>query len=146
VIYDLLFKASSETVLAIAADPKHLGARIGITAVLHTWGSAVTHHPHAHIIVPGGGISLDGSRWVSCRPRCLLPVRVLSELFRGLMLAKLIAAHKAGQPQFLQPVLIIEEAVGGWPSKSSTFVVMRNASNAPHVSASKKAVAAPPNR
>jgi len=100
VIYDLLFKASSETVLAIAADPKHLGARIGITAVLHTWGSAMTHHPHAHMIVPGGGISLDGSRWVSCRPRCFLPVRVLSELFRGLMLAKLIAAHKAGQLQF----------------------------------------------
>ena len=100
VIYDLLFKASSETVLAIAADPKHLGARIGITAVLHTWGSTMMHHPHVHMIVPGGGISLDGSRWVSCRPRCFLPVRVFSKLFRGLMLAKLFAAHKAGQLQF----------------------------------------------
>jgi hypothetical protein len=100
VIYDLLFKASSETVLAIAADPKHLGARIGITAVLHTWGSTMIHHPHAHMIVPGGGISLDGSRWVPCRPRCFLPVRVFSKLFRGLMLAKLLAAHKAGQLQF----------------------------------------------
>jgi hypothetical protein len=100
VIYDLLFKASSETVLTIAADPKHLGARIGITAVLHTWGSTMIHHPHVHMIVPGGGISLDGSRWVSCRPRCFLPVRVFSKLFRGLLLAKLLAAHKAGQLQF----------------------------------------------
>jgi len=100
VIYDLLFKASSETVLAIAADPKHLGARIGITAVLHTWGSTMTHHPHVHMIVPGGGISLDGSRWVSRRPRHFLPVRVFSKLFRGLMLAKLLAAHQAGQLQF----------------------------------------------
>jgi hypothetical protein len=100
VIYDLLFKASSETVLTIAADPKHLGARIGITAVLHTWGSTMIHHPHVHMIVPGGGISLDGSRWVSCRPRCFLPVRVFSKLFRGLLLAKLFAAHKAGQLQF----------------------------------------------
>ncbi len=100
VIYDLLFKASSETVLAIAADPKHLGARIGITAVLHTWGSTMIHHPHVHMIVPGGGISLDGSRWVSRRPRYFLPVRAFSKLFRGLMLAKLLAAHKTGQLQF----------------------------------------------
>jgi len=100
VIYDLLLKASSETVLTIAADPKHLGARIGITAVLHTWGSTMIHHPHVHMIVPGGGISLDGSRWLSCRPRCFLPVRVFSKLFRGLMLAKLLAAHQAGQLQF----------------------------------------------
>jgi hypothetical protein len=85
-VYDLLFKASAETMRTIAADPKHLGARIGVTAVLHTWGSAMTHHPHVHMIVSGGGISLDGSRWVSCRRRFLLPGRVLSELFRGLML------------------------------------------------------------
>ena len=78
VIYDLLFKASAETMLTIAADPKHLGARIGITSVLHTWGSALTHHPHVHMIVPGGGISLDGARWVACRPGFFLPVRVLS--------------------------------------------------------------------
>ena len=100
VVYDLLFKAASETVLTIAADPKHLGARIGITAVLHTWGSTMIHHPHVHMIVPGGGISLDRSRWVSCRPSFFLPVRVFSKLFRGLMLAKLTAAHKAGQLQF----------------------------------------------
>jgi hypothetical protein len=100
VVYDLLFKAASETVLTIAADPKHLGARIGITAVLHTWGSTMIHHPHLHMIVPGGGISLDGSHWVSCQPRFFLPVRVCSKLFRGLMLAKLLAAHKAGQLQF----------------------------------------------
>jgi putative transposase/transposase-like zinc-binding protein len=100
VIYDLLFKASAETVLTIAADPKHLGARIGITAVLHTWGSTMIHHPHIHMIVPGGGISLDGQRWVSCRPRFLLPVPVFSKLFQGLMLHKLVAAHKAGQLKF----------------------------------------------
>src|SRR3954447_333863 len=68
VVYDLLFRAAAETLLTIAADPRHLGARIGATAVLHTWGSAMTHHPHVHMIVPGGGISLDGSRWISCRP------------------------------------------------------------------------------
>src|ERR1700730_13713052 len=96
VIYDLLFKASVETVLTIAADSKHLGVRIGITAVLHTWGSTMIHHPHIHMIVPGGGISLDGRRWVSCRPRFLLPVPVFAKLFQGLMLHKLVAAHKAG--------------------------------------------------
>jgi hypothetical protein len=100
VIYDLLFKASSETLLTIGADPKHLGARIGITAVLHTWGSAMTHHPHVHMIVPGGGISLDGSSWARCRPGFFLPVRVLSKLFRRLMLEQLAAAHAAGKLQF----------------------------------------------
>jgi hypothetical protein len=101
VIYDLLFKASAETMLTIAADPKRLGVRIGITSVLHTWGSALVHHPHIHMIVPGGGFSLDGTRWLSCRPRYLLPVPVLSELFRGRLLAKLLAAHAAGKLQFL---------------------------------------------
>ena len=86
VIYDLLFRASSEALLTIAADRKHLGARIGITAVLHTWGSAMTHHPHVHMIVPGGGIASDGASWIRCRPGFLLPVRVLSRLFRRLML------------------------------------------------------------
>jgi Putative transposase/Transposase zinc-binding domain len=100
VIYDLLFKVSAETMLRIAADPKHLGARIGMTSVLHTWGSALTHHPHVHMIVPGGGISLDGSRWVSCRPDFFLPVRVLSRLFRRLFLEKLAATHAAGRLQF----------------------------------------------
>jgi hypothetical protein len=109
VIYGLLFKAAAETVLTIAADPKHLGARVGITAVLHTWGSALTHHPHIHMIVPGGGISLDGHRWVSCRPRFFLPVRVLSRLFRRLFLEMLDVAHRAGQLQFFgEHIALIE--------------------------------------
>ena len=99
-IYDLLVRAASEALLTIAADPKHLGARIGITAVLHTWGSAMTHHPHVHMIVPGGGISLDGARWVRCRPGFLLPVRVLSRLFRRLMLDGVAVAHAAGRLPF----------------------------------------------
>src|SRR5688572_12300 len=100
VIYDLLFKASSETLLTIAADPKHLGARIGITAVLHTWGSAMTHHPHLHMIVPGGGLAADGSAWIAGKPSFFLPVRVLSKLFRRLMLEKLAVAQAAGKLQF----------------------------------------------
>ena len=97
VVYDLLFRTAAETLLTIAADPRHLGARIGFTAVLHSWGSAMTHHPHLHMIVPGGGISLDGKHWVRCRPGFLLPVRVLSRLFRRLFLAGLADAHAAGQ-------------------------------------------------
>ena len=100
VVYDLLFKASSEAMLTIAADPKHLGARIGITAVLHTWGSAMTHHPHVHMIVPGGGISLDGSKWVSCRKTFLLSFSVLSLLFKRLFLEKLTKAHDDGLLNF----------------------------------------------
>jgi hypothetical protein len=97
IVYDLLFRAASETMTTIAADPKHLGARLGITAVLHTWGSAMTHHPHIHMIVPGGGISLDGQRWISSRPAFLLPVRVLGALFRRLFLTRLIELHGAGR-------------------------------------------------
>jgi hypothetical protein len=100
VIYGILFKAAAETLTTIAADPKHLGARIGLTAVLHTWGSALTHHPHVHIIVPGGGISPDGQRWIAWRPGFFLPVRVLSRLFRRLFLEKLAAAHDAGHLRF----------------------------------------------
>jgi len=100
VVYDLLFKAASETMLTIAADPKHLGARIGITAVLHTWGSAMTHHPHVHMIVPGGGIALNGSRWISSRPAFLLPVRVLGKLFRRLFMDRLLQLHDAGRLVF----------------------------------------------
>ncbi len=99
-VYGILFKAAAETLIAIAADPRHLGARIGLTAVLHTWGSALTHHPHVHCIVPGGGISPDGERWISCRPGFFLPVRVLSRLFRRLFLEKLTAAHEAGNLRF----------------------------------------------
>src|SRR5919109_2698075 len=100
VLYDLLFKVSAETMLTIAADPKHLGARIAITSVLHTWGSALTHHPHVHMIVPGGGLSPDGGRWIAAKPNFFLPVRVLSKLFRRLMLQKLVAAHTAGKLVF----------------------------------------------
>jgi hypothetical protein len=100
VIYDILFKAAAETLITIATDPKHLGARIGLTAVLHSWGSALTHHPHVHIIVPGGGISLDGQRWISCRPGFFLPVRVLSRLFRRLFPEKLLVAHDTDRLQF----------------------------------------------
>jgi hypothetical protein len=100
VVYDILFKAASETLLTIAADPKHLGARIGLTAVLHSWGSALTHHPHIHCIVPGGGLSLDGERWISCRKGFFLPVRVLSRLFRRLFLERLKAAHAQGRLAF----------------------------------------------
>ncbi|MDY8108723.1 IS91 family transposase [Fulvimarina sp. 2208YS6-2-32] len=100
VVYDLLFRAASETVTTIAADPKHLGARIGITAVLHTWGSAMTHHPHLHMIVPGGGLSPDGSRWIASRPAFLLPVRVLGSLFRRFFLEGLVALHEAGRLDF----------------------------------------------
>ena len=100
VVYNLLFKAASETMLTIAADPKHLGARIGITAVLHTWGSAMTHHPHVHMIVPGGGIAPDGASWISSRPAFLLPVRVLGALFRRLFLTRLIQLHQAGRLAF----------------------------------------------
>jgi len=100
VIYDLLFRTSADTLLTIAADPKHLGARIGLTAVLHTWGSALTHHPHVHIVVPGGGLSPDRSRWVACRPGFFLPVRVLSRLVRRLFLDRLAHAHCAGRLTF----------------------------------------------
>lgn len=107
VVYNILFKAASKTLLTIAADPKHLGARIALTAVLHTWGSAMTHHPHVHCIVPGGGLSLDGKRWIPCKKGFFLPVRVLSRLFRRLFLEQLIEAHRNGHLAFhgsLQPL------------------------------------------
>src|SRR5882762_1028490 len=100
VVYDLLFKASAETTLRIATTPRHLGARIGFMSVLHTWGSALTHHPHVHMVVPGGGLSRDGSKWIACRPRYFLTVEVLSALFRRLFLEMLVAAHAAGHLQF----------------------------------------------
>ena len=129
VVYDLLFRAAAETLLTIAADPKHLGARIGATAVLHTWGSAMTHHPHLHMIVPGGGISLDGSHWVRCRPGFLLPVRVLSRLFRRLFLARLADAHMAGRLAFLARS---KTWVGGRPSlPTSRRCRKRNGSSTP---------------
>ena len=100
VIYDLLFAVAAETLRTIAADPKHLGAQVGVTLVLHTWGSALTHHPHVHGIVPGGGLAADGERWVRCRPGFFLPVRVLSRLFRRRFLEELATAHRGGRLQF----------------------------------------------
>ncbi len=100
VIYGLLFQVAAETLRTIAADPRHLGARIGLTLVLHTWGSALTHHPHVHGIVPGGGLSPDGKRWVACKPGFFLPVRVLSRLFRRRFLEALEQAHRSGQLKF----------------------------------------------
>lgn len=99
-VYGLLFKAASETLLTIARDPRHLGARIGVTMVLHTWGSALTHHPHVHCIVPGGGLAVNGQGWQACKPGFFLPVRVLSRLFRRLFLDRLEAAHRAGALKF----------------------------------------------
>ena len=99
-IYRLLFEVAAETLRTIAGDPKHLGARIGVTLVLHTWGSALTHHPHVHGIVPGGGLSFDGARWVACKPGFFLPVRVLSRLFRRRFLEELEQVHLRGQLQF----------------------------------------------
>ena len=100
VVYGLLFKASAQTLTTIAADPRRLGAKIGMTSVLHTWGSALTHHPHVHIIVPGGGLSKDDSKWIACRPGFFLPVRVLSRLFRRLFLDGLKVLHDEGKLRF----------------------------------------------
>ena len=116
VLYDLLLKTAADTLIIIAADPKHLGARIGLTAVLHTWGSALTHHPHAHIIVPGGGFSpkpapaeAGGQHWIACRPRFFLSVRVLSRLFRRLFLERLTAAYQAGRLEFYAEHAVLAE-------------------------------------
>lgn len=100
VLYDILFRATADTLLTIAADPKHLGARIGFFAVLHTWGQNLLHHPHLHCVIPGGGISPDGTRWISCRPDFFLPVRVLSRLFQRLFLQKLQSAFESGKLRF----------------------------------------------
>lgn len=100
VLYGLLFEVAAATLLTIAADPKHLGARIGATLVLHTWGSALTHHPHVHGIVPGGGLAADGTRWIACRPGFFLPVRVLSRLFRRRFVEELVRVHAAGRLRF----------------------------------------------
>jgi hypothetical protein len=100
VVYDILFRAASETLRAIAADPKHLGAEIGFLGVLHTWGQNLSHHPHIHFLVPGGGIAPDGQSWIACRPGFFLPVRVLSRMFRGLFLHYLEKAFAAGELNF----------------------------------------------
>lgn len=108
-VYGLMFMASAETLLTIAADPKHLGARIGMTSVLHTWGSAMTHHPHVHVIVPGGGLSLDGTRWIACKPGFFLPVKVLSRLFRRLFLEELMRLRRTGKLRFSGDLMELAE-------------------------------------
>ena len=109
-VYTILFRTAAETLITIAADPRHLGARIGLTAVLHTWGQTLTHHPHVHCIVPGGGPSLDGARWVACRPGFFLPVRVLARLFRRRFLRDLQNAHDAGRLRFSGPLAGLAQA------------------------------------
>ncbi|WP_299846374.1 IS91 family transposase [uncultured Paracoccus sp.] len=126
-VYDLLFCASAETVMNIAADPKRMGARVGMTSVLHSWGSALTHHPHIHMIVPGGGLSPDGARWVACRPGFFLHVRVLSRLFRRLFLDGLMHLHRAGQLAFFGDLaeLASADTFTAWlaPFRKSEWVV-----------------------
>jgi hypothetical protein len=127
VIYHLLFEVAAETLRTIAADPRHWGARIGATLVLHTWGSALTHHPHVHGIVPGGGLSLDGTRWVACKPGFFLPVRVLSRLFRRRFLEELDRAHREGQLRFFAEYTALAErqAFAEWlaPLRDREWVV-----------------------
>jgi len=127
VIYALLFEVAAATLRTIAADPKHLGAQIGVTLVLHTWGSALTHHPHVHGIVPGGGLSPDGTRWVACRPGFFLPVRVLSRLFRRRFLEAIEMAHRSGRLQFFGEHAPLAEATAfaGWlqPLRKCEWVV-----------------------
>jgi len=126
-VYGLLFKASAETVTTIAADPKRMGARVGMTSVLHTWGSALTHHPHIHMIVPGGGLSPDGTRWVACKPGFFLHVRVLSRLFRRLFLQGLMDLHRVGKLTFFGNLeeLAEADAFATWlaPFRKSEWVV-----------------------
>ncbi|WP_050525679.1 IS91 family transposase [Pseudorhodobacter aquimaris] len=126
-VYGLLFKASAETVMTVAADPKRMGARVGMTSVLHTWGSALTHHPHIHMIVPGGGLSPDGTNWIVCRPGFFLHVRVLSRLFRRLFLDGLMDLHRAGQLVFFGDLagLSAAKAFASWlaPFRKSEWVV-----------------------
>ncbi len=126
-VYGLLLRASAETLATIAVDPRHFGARIGMTSVLHTWGSALTHHPHVHIIVPGGGLALDGTRWIACRPGVFLPVRVLSRLFRRLFIEGLLALHRARNLVFFGDLAGLAEAdtFAAWlaPFRKSEWVV-----------------------
>jgi hypothetical protein len=129
-VYGLLFKASAQIVTTIAADPKRLGARVGLTSVLHTWGSALTHHPHIHMVIPGGGLSKDGKRWVGCKPGFFLHVRVLSRLFRRLFTEGLLALHRAGKLAFFgdHANLANPDTFTTWlaPLRKSEWVVYAN--------------------
>jgi hypothetical protein len=109
-VYGILFRATADTLLTIAADPKHLGAHIGFFAVLHTWGQTLVHHPHLHCVVPGGGLSPDRTRWISSKPGFFLPVRVLSRLFRRLFLTQLQQAFDSGQLQFFGAIDKLHDA------------------------------------
>ena len=111
-VYAILFRTAAETLRRIGADPKHLGAEIGLVAVLHTWGQTLQHHPHVHCVVPGGGPSPDGARWIACRPGFFLPVRVLSRLFRRLFLDELRAAFDAGQLDFFGDLADLADPAG----------------------------------
>ena len=126
-VYGLLFRASAEAIMTIAADPKRMGARVGMTSVLHTWGSSLTHHPHIHMIVPGGGLSPDGTKWIACKPGFFLHVRVLSRLFRRLFLEGLMALHRAGQLTFFGDLAELADAdtFTAWlaPFRKSEWVV-----------------------
>jgi Transposase zinc-binding domain/Putative transposase len=125
VVYAILFRAAAETLRDVAADPRHLGAEIGAVAVLHTWGQALHHHPHLHCIVPGGGLSPDGTRWIACRPGFFLPVRVLSRRFRTLFLERLRAAFTASELRFSGTLAALTEAEApsatssGWSTPSA---------------------------
>ena len=126
-VYGLLFKSSAQTVMTIADDLKRLGARVGMTSVLHTWGSALTHHPHVHMIVPGGGLSPDGTRWIKCKPGFFLHVRVLSRLFRRLFIEGLMTLHNAGELSFFSDLgrLVKADTFAAWlaPFRKSEWVV-----------------------
>ncbi|MGH8846584.1 MAG: IS91 family transposase [Polaromonas sp.] len=127
VIYGLLFDVAAEVLQTIAADPRHLGAQIGVSLVLHTWGSALTHHPHVHGIVPGGGLAQDGQRWIACKPGFFLSVRVLSRLFRRRFLEELDQVHRAGRLQFFgeHAALADAQAFADWlaPLRKCEWVV-----------------------
>lgn len=109
-MYAILFRSAAQTLLKVGADPKHLGARLGVTMVLHSWGSAMTHHPHVHCIVPGGGIALDGKQWVACKPGFFLPVRVLSKLFRRLFLEQLDNTYQSNRLQFNGSLSVLQHS------------------------------------
>jgi len=109
IVYGILFRAASQTLLTIARDPKHLGGEIGFFAVLHTWGQNLLHHPHVHCVVPGGGLSPDHQRWIACRPGFFLPVRVLSRLFRRLFLEALQEAFQQGQLHFFGEIAALKD-------------------------------------
>lgn len=130
-LYGLLFSAAAEALSTIAADPKHLGVQIGVTAVLHTWGQNLDHHPHVHCIIPGGGVSQGGERWVHCRPDFFLPVRVLSRLFRRLFLEGLDTLHRAGELQFFTDLVGLKHA-GAFSSHLAPLRIRQNGSFTPN--------------